>query len=92
MPAVCSIFGNIHSVYFITGDTGFRSSAMFDVWDDISAMCRRRTMCHNVNWTIMHQGRFHLPVLMNSLIFEFVKSREFLDRLSVAFQERLSIM
>jgi len=26
---------------------------------------------------------FHRPVIMNALIFEFVKSREFLDRLSV---------
>lgn len=83
MPAVCSVCGNIHSLYFITGDTVLKSRAMFDVWGDISAMCRHKRVCHNVNWPIMHQGRFHLPVIMNTLIFDFVKSREFLDRLSV---------
>jgi len=39
--------------------------------------------CVNGNWTIVHQGMFHRPVIMNALIFEFVKSREFLDGLSV---------
>ena len=83
MPAVCSVCGNINSVSFITGVTVLRSRAMFDVWDDIPAMYRLRKVYHNVNWTMVHQGRFHLPVIMNALIFDFVKSREFLDRLSV---------
>jgi hypothetical protein len=83
VSAVCSVCGNIISVYFITGVTVLRSRAMFDVWHDIPAMCRHRKMCHKVNWTIVHQGRFHLPVIMNALIFDFVKSREFLGSLSV---------
>lgn len=73
----------IHSVYFITGDTGFRSRAMLDVWDDILAMCRHRKVCHNGKWTTAHQGMFRRPVVMSAMIFEFVKSREFLDRPSV---------
>ena len=92
MPAVCSLCGIIRSVYFITGDTILRSRAMFDVWNDIAALRRHRTLGHSVKKTIMHQGRFHMPVIMNALIFNFVKSREILDRLSVAFEGRLSIM
>jgi len=93
VPAVCSVCGNIHSVYFITGDTVLRSRALFDVSDGISAMCRHRTVRHNVRRPIMHQGRFHLPVFWTHWFSISSKAENFLIVcLSVAFQERLSLV
>ena len=58
-------------------------------WPNCSVSSQNRVSQCELDCCV-HQGRFHLPVIMNVAIFEFLKSREFLDRLTVTLQERAS--